>query len=151
IVPGVLAVVGAVAALVVALPRPFQLAAVSALVVFHFLGEVSAITSPPPQSWLSLWAWVTVFRPHLVFCYTNNAYQFYSPEPGPACLLWFCVELKTGEKVWYKVPRKPETSLDPMSVEYFRRLSITEAANQNMMMIAPPEIARERRFSTPES
>src|SRR5947209_7327911 len=82
------------AALIVLLPRPWQRGLVTGFAVFHFLGVLSAITSPPPQSWLSLWAWVTLFRPHLIFCYTNNAYQFYSPEPGPACLLWFCVESK---------------------------------------------------------
>ncbi|MFL5327948.1 MAG: hypothetical protein ACJ8C4_03465 [Gemmataceae bacterium] len=113
--------------------RTLQRVIVSCFVIWHFLGVLSAITSPPPQSWLSGAAWTNLFRPHLMFAYANNAYQFYSPEPGPASLLWFCVELKDGdktEKVWYKVPRKPETHLDPLAVEFYRRLSITEATNQ---------------------
>ncbi len=141
----VLASVAGVAIVVLLLPRQLRLAVVSFAAVFHFLGVLSAITSPPPQSWLSNWSWVTLFRPHLVFCYTNNAYQFYSPEPGPATLLWFCVDMKNGEKVWYKIPRKPETHLDPMSVEFFRRLSMTEAINQNAtLQSVPAEVMQER-------
>src|SRR5262249_45820013 len=130
LVPFVATFVSIIGAGLVMLPRWGQQIVLSFLVIFHFLGILSAITSPPPQSWLSAATWTYLFRPHLLFCYTNNAYQFYSPEPGPASLLWFCIEMKNGEKVWYKVPRKPETHLDPMSVEFFRRLSITESANQ---------------------
>lgn len=127
----VMAFVAAFAFVILLLPRPLQMVVASRLAVFHFFGVMSAITSPPPQSWLSHWAWVTLFRPHLVFCYTNNAYQFYSPQPGPASLLWFCIEMQDGTKTWFKQPRKPETRLDPLSVEFFRRLSMTEAVNQN--------------------
>lgn len=141
----VMAGVAVFAIVVLLLPRPLQMAVVSALVVFHFCGEMSAITSPQPQTWLSNWSWVTLFRPHLVFCYTNNAYQFYSPDPGPASLLWFCVELNDGTKTWYKLPRKPETHLDPLSVQFFRRLSMTEAANQNLTLPSiPPDVLQSR-------
>lgn len=141
----VMASVAGFASIVLCLPRPFRMAVISGLAVFHFLGVLSAITSPPPQSWISNWTWVTLFRPHLVFCYTNNAYQFYSPEPGPATLLWFCIEMKDGEKFWYKIPRKPETHLDPMSVEFFRRLSMTEAINQNQSLISvPADVLQDR-------
>ncbi len=141
----VMASVAGVAIVVLLLPRQLRMAVISFAAVFHFLGVLSAITSPPPQSWLSNWSWVTLFRHHLVFCYTNNAYQFYSPEPGPATLLWFCVDMKNGEKVWYKVPRKPETHLDPMSVEFFRRLSMTEAINQNAsLQSVPADVMQDR-------
>lgn len=143
----VAAAVSLVAAIIVNLPQILQRIIVSALVVFHFCGIFSAITSPPPQPALSNWAWVTLFRPHLVFCYTNNAYQFYSPDPGPASLLWFCVEYKDGTKAWEKLPRKPESRLDPLAVEYFRRLSITESANQNMNLPNIPQAAIDRRYS----
>jgi hypothetical protein len=148
LVPLVMAAVAVAAAGVVALPRPAQYAVVSGLAVFHFAGVLSAITSPPPQSWLSHWAWVTLFRPHLVFCYTNNAYQFYSPEPGPASLLWFCVERADGEKVWYKLPHKPESRLDPMAVQFYRRLSITESANQNEGTGPSNQVANRRMLRT---
>lgn len=148
LVPFVAAAVALVAAVIVLLPRPAQYAVVSGIAVFHFAGVLSAITSPPPQSWLSHWAWVTLFRPHLVFCYTNNAYQFYSPEPGPASLLWFCVEGTDGEKRWLKVPRKPESRLDPLAIEYYRRLSITEAANQNEGAGPSSQVANRRMLRT---
>jgi hypothetical protein len=141
----VMAGVAVSAIVVVLMPSPARKAVASGLAVFHFLGVLSAITSPPPQSWLSNWAWVTLFRHHLVFCYTNNAYQFYSPEPGPASLLWFCVEMQDGSKTWYKMPRKPETHLDPLCVEFFRRLSMTEAVNQNMTIQSiGPDVLRDR-------
>lgn len=143
----VMAAVTVAAMLVLCLPRSLQMAFVTGLAIFHFLGVLSAITSPPPQSWLTNWSWVTLFRPHLVFCYTNNAYQFYSPEPGPASLLWFCIERSDGEKVWYKMPRKPESRLDPLAVEYFRRLSLSETANQNMMITGPTQTTIEKRVA----
>lgn len=137
--------VAIVAAIMVCLPSILQRIFISALVVFHFAGVFSAITSPPPQPAISNWGWVILFRPHLVFCYTNNAYQFYSPDPGPASLLWFLVEFEDGKKTWYKMPRKPESRLDPMAVEFFRRLSLTEAVNQNLSIPGPPAAAVDRR------
>jgi hypothetical protein len=142
----VMAGVAVFAFVIVLLPRPLRQVAASVLIVFHFCGILSAITSPQPQSWLSHWSWVTLFRPHLVFCYTNNAYQFYSPDPGPASLLWFCVEYQDGEKTWYKSPRKPETHLDPLSVEFFRRLSMVDAINQNVSLpFVPTDIIQDRQ------
>lgn len=137
--------VALVAAIIVCLPKLVQRIVISGLVVFHFAGIFSAITSPPPQPAISNWAWVILFRPHLVFCYTNNAYQFYSPDPGPASLVWCCIEFEDGKKTWYKMPRKPESRLDPMGVEFFRRLSLTEAVNQNHSINGPPQAAMDRR------
>ncbi|MBX7106731.1 MAG: hypothetical protein K1X57_21835, partial [Gemmataceae bacterium] len=120
--------VAVVIAVLLLLQQTARRLVVSGLVVFHFLGVFSAITSPAPSSWVSAQAWVRIFRPHLIFTYINNAYQFYSPEPGPASLLWFCIEFDDGHKEWLKIPRKPETYLDPLAVEFFRRLSITTGA-----------------------
>lgn len=144
----VLAAVAVVAAIVLLLPRPLRRFVACGLALFHFCGVLASITSPAPQSWLSLWAWTNVFRPHLVFCYTNNAYQFYSPEPGPASLLWFCIEGHDGQRVWFKMPRKPETRLDPLAVQFFRRLSITESANQNYSLASVPQQSLERRYQS---
>ena len=63
----------------------------SLLPFVHFLGIFSAVTSPSPQPWLGGQLWNRVYRPYLQLAYMNNAYQFYSPDPGPACQLWFCV------------------------------------------------------------
>lgn len=142
---GVLTAVGTVAALLFLLSRTARQIAVSVLIVFHFCGIVTAITSPPATPWMTTQLWVRLFRPHLEFCYTNNAYQFYSPEPGPANLLWFCILGDDNQTRWIKVPNETEV-YDPLGVEYYRRLSITERANSNEQFPAgPPLEALARR------
>lgn len=142
--------VAVVGAILVAVPRPVAFGAVSLLAVFHFCGVLSAIWSPAPSPWLVTQLWTRVFRFHLVFCYVNNAYQFYSPDPGPANLIWFCVESHDGDKAWFKLPKKPETGLDPMGVEYFRRLSITSACYQYNRTFEVPEFVMRRRTQRPD-
>jgi hypothetical protein len=125
----VMAGTAAVAAVLVLLPPTGQRVAFSLLVLYHFAGVLSAITSPDPRPWMTGQLWVRLFRPHLEFSYVNNAYQFYSPQPGPAQVLWFCITGTDGESRWYRTPSKSEL-LDPLGIEYFRRLSLTERANQ---------------------
>jgi hypothetical protein len=126
----VMAGTAAASAIIVLLPQTLQRVAFSVLVLYHFAGICSAITSPPPQPWLTGQLWTRVFRPHLEFAYMNNAYQFYSPQPGPAQILWFCITGTDGVSRWFRMPIKGEM-LDPLAIEYFRRLSLTERANQN--------------------
>lgn len=142
----VLAAVGGVAAVLFLFSRTTRQIVVSALVIFHFCGIISAITSPPSTPWLTTQTWVRLFRPHLEFCYTNNAYQFYSPEPGPANVLWFCIEGDNNQHRWIKTPSVNEV-YDPLGVEYYRRLSITERANSNeQLLVGPsPEVLLRRR------
>lgn len=141
----VLGAVAFVAAVLMSLPRPARWAAVSVLIVFHYCGILSAITSPPPTPWLTSQLWVRIFRPHLEFCYVNNAYQFYSPEPGPANVMWFAVTGVDGQVRWIKMPEK-RAPLDPFQVEYYRRLSLTERvnANENFPNGPPPEVVQRR-------
>jgi hypothetical protein len=127
---------------IVLLPQTGQRIAFSLLVLYHFAGIGSAVTSPPPTPWLTGQLWSRVFRPHLEFNYVNNAYQFYSPQPGPAQVLWFCITGTDGQSRWYKTPIKGEL-LDPLGTEYFRRLSLTERANQN----APVGPNRDAQFA----
>lgn len=89
------AAVGAIATGLAALPFPWRVAVASALPVLHFSGIVTAVLSPPPAPELINQAWVVVSRPYLQFAYLNNAYQFYSPDPGSASELWFCIEYET--------------------------------------------------------
>jgi hypothetical protein len=146
----VMFLVAGAAAVLLLLPRTLQRVAVSLFVLYHFAGILSAITSPPPTPWLTAQGWVRLFRPHLEFCYVNNAYQFYSPQPGPANILWFCIKGEDGQAVWLKIPRRSEV-LDPLGVEYFRRLSLTERANQNVMLpTGPPEEMQVRRLGLRE-
>jgi len=68
----------------------------------------------------------------------NNAYQFYSPDPGPACQLWVCIEYKTedldGPKEcdWVTIVDRKREFIDPLGLSYYRRLSITENTTQSM-------------------
>ena len=109
-------------------------------VAYHFAGIVSAITNPPPTPWLSDQYWKRIASPYLQFAYFNNAYQFYSPDPGPACELWICVEYWPAgateasdaerECEWHYIPRRDTHFVDPFGLSFYRRLSLTENVAQ---------------------
>jgi hypothetical protein len=144
----ILAVLSAAAAVVVLLPRVVQYVVVSALIVFHFVGILTAITNVDPQPWLSAQLWTYVYRPYLQFIYMNNAYHYYAPDPGPASLLWFRIEYAPKERGdnqktcsrWIQVASLTDdcNTLDPdgkpfrLHVEYTRRLSLGESVNQHV-------------------
>jgi hypothetical protein len=124
---GVLSAVAAFAAIVVLLPSVVQRAIVSLMIVLHFVGILSAVASVPPTPALMNWGWAYLYRPYLQFMYLNNAYHFYSPEPGPGVLVWFYVHYEDGSTDWYKIP---DRSQNPLTQEYQRRLSLAESTNQ---------------------
>ncbi len=143
------AVVAAGAAVLVLLPPVVSRVVVSLLIVLHFGGILTAVTSVPPPGgqapWLTTQLWTHFYRPYLQFMYLNNAYHFYSPDPGPATLLWCCVEYADGSSRWVKIPNRSEHAKDPLALEYYRRLSITESINQIQHALgATPEILRRR-------
>ncbi|HLJ97452.1 MAG TPA: hypothetical protein VKU02_30110 [Gemmataceae bacterium] len=141
---GVLSAVAGFAAVVVLLPRAIQRVIVSVMIVLHFVGILSAVSSVPPTPALMNWAWTYLYRPYLQFMYLNNAYHFYSPEPGPGILVWFYVRYDDGSTEWYKIPDRAE---NPLAQEYQRRLSLAESTNQ-LLQIAPiPEEIRRRRLA----
>jgi hypothetical protein len=141
----VLSAVAALAAMVVLLPRTVQRAIVSLLIVFHFGGILSAVSSVPPTPAIMNWAWTYVYRPYLQFMYLNNAYHFYSPEPGPGIMDWFYIRYEDGTADWYKIP---DRSQNPLTQEYQRRLSLAESTNQ-LLSPAPvaPESLEQRRLA----
>jgi hypothetical protein len=100
------------------------------LVFFHFGGILTAVFSvqPPgaPPCWLSGALWTYVYRPYLQFMYLNNAYHFYSPEPGPQTLLWFYVTYDDPKVPprWIRMPQKDEYS---SRLSYIRHISMTES------------------------
>src|SRR5262245_30282636 len=139
----VLAAVATVAGVLMACPRWVRRLAVSLIILFHFAGLWTAVTSTPPQPWISGQLWNFVFRPYLQFMYLNNAYHFYSPEPGPASLLWFSIEYesdKEGERQ-YRLVKEPHLDKDGFPVpwrprvQYTRYLSLAEGANQPILFL----------------
>ncbi len=100
------------------------------LLLFHFAGIISAVTSlePPgaPASWVATNLWAFYFRHYLTFTYMNNAYHFYSPEPGPPTLIWSKIQYEDGSFLWFKIPSREES---PIQMHYQRMLSITESHN----------------------
>ena len=77
--------------ILVLLPFRYRMATGAGLALFHFGGIFLAVTSPPHAPVLTNYLWAVIYRPYLQFAYLNNAYQFYSPDPGPASELWFCL------------------------------------------------------------
>lgn len=112
-------------ALLLIMPRGARLFVISGLVLFHFAGILCAVLSIPPPFVVNQ-LWTHVFRHYLEFAYLNNAYHFYSPEPGPASLLWFRVEYDDDSAYWHKMPNREDFAT---RLEYQRRLSLTELAS----------------------
>ena len=109
----------------------------SVLLLFHFGGIFTATTWPEPAPWLTTQSAQRVYMPYYRFMYLSNAYHFYSPEPGPASLIFGLVtyeldeiDPKTGkqrvEAAWIDLPNRGSQFKDPLGLTYQRRLSITE-------------------------
>lgn len=134
-------------------------AVVSGLILFHFLGILVAVLGHPPTPWIVTQAWMRIYRPYLQFLYLNNAYHFYSPEPGPPSYLWFRLFYEeAGQQFaeWYKIPRLDDSGRHGhiTSLEYQRVMSITENAIQTDYYSADSpvfqKLAARRLASTPE-
>jgi hypothetical protein len=126
----VLTVVALFGSVLVLLPRVPRRIIASAIVLFHFAGIATAVTSVAPANepapWLSTQLWLRVFRPYLQFMYLTNAYHFYSPNPGPPSLNWFRVRYSDGTSRWIKLPVREES---PVGLQYQRMLALAESSN----------------------
>ncbi len=126
----VLIIVTLFAVVLVLLPTSIRLVVVGLLVLAHFGGMITAATTiePPGASapWVSRMMWAHVYRKYLQFMYLNNAYHFYSPEPGPPSLVWFHIKYADGQVKWFKIPHRDE---DPIPIHHTRLLSITESTS----------------------
>lgn len=134
-----LTAVGLGASLLVLMPRTPRRVILVLLALFHLGGIVTAVaTLPPPNGpapWLVMQMWGRVYRPYLQFMHLNNAYHFYSPEPGPPCLLWFRIEYsfpsdyppEKKKARWVKVG---DRSASPTPIHHQRILALTESTNQ---------------------
>ena len=144
----VLTVVAAAGAVICSASFPVRVAIGSVAILFHFSGIFLSATSPPPRPWMNEQVYTRVFNPYLQFVYLRNAYQFYSPEPGPASLLAFLLktekgtDLATGKKIyetrWIVLPRRPADVKDPLGLSYYRRLSLTEQIARGSLGLTLP-------------
>ena len=119
-------------------PVGVRYAVLSIFAVLHFLGIITATLATPPTPWLATQVWHRLAHPYLEFMYLNNAYHFYSPEPGATTHFWLCVYYDTGKKdeagdpiadgVWVKIPEVDEQGRNryPVALEYQRMLSLNE-------------------------
>jgi hypothetical protein len=112
------------------LPAVARKAVVSILILVHFASITVSVTSVPPPNgqapWLAIQAWSYVFRPYASFMYLNNAYHFYSPEPGPPTLVWFFVRYSDDSGRWVKLPSRKDS---PVPMHFQRLLALTESVN----------------------
>jgi hypothetical protein len=135
LVLGVMTGVGVVGAVLILLPTVARRVVISLLLLVHFGGILTAITSVSPPGadppWLTTTVWTRFYRPYLQFMYLNNAYHFYSPEPGPPTLLWFHIDYDDGSERWVRLPEREQFLTRQ---EYQRRLALTESTN----MLVPP-------------
>jgi len=145
-----------------AIPTAYRLSLGSVLVLVHFGGIFTATTQPDPSPWLSSQIYSRVYHPYLTFTYMRNAYHFYSPEPGPASLLFVLIQYevdeidpKTGQKKliheWLYLPQRSTHMKDPLALTYYRRLAITEMTNGTIPDLFSPQSfekldARDRRM-----
>lgn len=144
----VMTAVAAAAAVLLLLPRAVRFGVGSVLVLFHFGGILSACTMPEPGPWLSSQAFNRVYYRYLTFVYLRNAYHFYSPEPGPASLLYVLVKYETTDPEtgatghvheWLEMPRRDVHMKDPLGLSYYRRLSITEMLTSSITAMNSPQ------------
>jgi hypothetical protein len=142
-----LTVAGTILAALPAIPR---YALLSCAVLFHFGGILTATTWPDPAPWLTTQLATRVYMPYLTLIYMRNAYHFYSPEPGPASLIYVLVRYeldetdpRTGKPKetagWAILPRRDEHMKDPLGLTYYRRLSLTEGISRVMPDLLSPE------------
>jgi hypothetical protein len=156
----ILGLVAVAAAPLTAASDSWRRRAITGLIVFHFLGIFTATLGSGPQPWLISQVWTRIYRPYLEFLYLNNAYHFYSPEPGPASFLWFRLyyaEADGKEQAeWFKVPKINDKGEHghPTSMLYQRYLSLTEHTIHREQFVADnPDfeaVAKKRWKWTPE-
>ncbi len=129
----------------VLLPRTARRFAAVVLVLLHFGGILTAVSSvgapgaPPP--WVSMQLWNNFYRYYLFFGYFTNAYHFYSPDPGPAILLWFHVEYADGSARWIRIPNRHES---PVGLHHQRMLAAADPTSiPSGLFLETPEKIKE--------
>jgi hypothetical protein len=147
---GVFVGVGLAGALLVLLPMLVRRVVIALLVLFHFGGILTAVFSVPPPSGVACWMtnalWTYVYRPYLQFMYLNNAYHFYSPEPGPSIQLWFRVTYEDPKVParWVVFPRREDF---PSQLLYHRGIAMTDGTTRARGGVPAELFGPQGRFS----
>jgi hypothetical protein len=133
----VMAFVSLAAAPLLVVPQDVRRTVISLVILLHFGGICTAVLASPPIPWLISQLWTRIYRPYLEFMYLNNAYHFYSPEPGPASYLWFRLQFLDEQQQihgqWCKIPEFDDKGRPayPVALTYQRVLALTENTNQS--------------------
>lgn len=149
---GVLAGLAAFAAGVLLLPVRFRAGVVAGAVVCHFASIFTATLWPDPSPWIVGQVGTRVFLPYMQFAYLRNAYHFYSPEPGPASLLFALVRYERDvpgaapetKSEWTVLPHRGKQTVDPLGQTYYRRLSITNYSSRFQPDLGGTSAERQR-------
>jgi hypothetical protein len=132
-----MAAAAGVGVLLAMLPVKGKQVVASALIVLHFGGILTAITSESPGTWLAAQLWTFFYRPYLQFMFLDHSFHYFAPEPPPFSVLWFCVYYEPNDDGsanyrWVRVPdfdgdrrpANPDGSLVWPRTEYQRRLAL---------------------------
>lgn len=124
---GALFIFSLLAVALILLPSIGRRIVLSLVILFHFGGMLTAITSVDPPNgtgpWLAKQAWSRVYQPYLSFLYLTNAYHFYSPDPGPPQVHWYHVQYEDGTQ---RVIQLPDRRSSPIDMHYQRMLALPE-------------------------
>jgi hypothetical protein len=131
------------AALLVMLPSAPRKILLSLWIVYHFGGIFVATTNQDPTGsqapWMANKLWEYVYRPYLGFLWMNNAYHFYSPNPGPPELMWFRIEYSDEQVRWVNLPERDKS---PVPLHYTRMIAMaTSTSNPPMPLNLVPDLA----------
>jgi hypothetical protein len=150
----VMAFVALVAAPLMVVPQNVRRGVISLLILLHFGGICTAVLSVPPTPWIVSQLWTRIYRPYLEFMYLNNAYHFYSPDPGPATYLWFRLTYEDEQDKthgdWYKIPEFDDSGRhkDAVALTYQRILALTENVTHKTTPPPDTEIYRDEYGQT---
>jgi len=112
-------------------PRPALRFAVSLLLIFHLAAVISApysMSRPILAEDLR-----KVFQPYLQACFLDHGYQFFAPEPGPAHLVRYELQLPDGGRKEGVFPNLKEQW---PRLLYHRHFMLSEFVNG---LYVPPE------------
>ncbi len=148
----VMAFVALTGGILIVLPLKWRKFVGSLMILYHFGGICTAATAVPALGhvpWLPTQIWTHFYRPYLYFMYLNNAYHFYSPEPGPPTLIWFRIEYEGEAKPrWVRISERKDYIT---RLQYQRFLAMTESVSvySKTDKVPPDKLTKlyERRYA----